>query len=125
MTEPSSGALAQRVLVLPFPEPDASLIRAVFDQAGLAARACADVEALCREAQAGAGAALLAEEHLGPDAVQCLVDLLGRQPLWSDFPLVVFFGSGGETTRTSLRLLDLLEPLGNVTILERPVPRWR
>ena len=58
-----------RVLVLTPPEPDATLIRTVLGQARLASHFCADVEELCREADAGAGAALLAEESLQPPRV--------------------------------------------------------
>jgi signal transduction histidine kinase len=109
-----------RVLVLTPPEPDATLIRGALGQAGLAAHFCADVEELGRELAAGAGAALLAEESLQPPVMRRLVALLGRQPPWSDFPLFIFFNGGGETVGTALRMLDMLEPLGNVTILERP-----
>jgi signal transduction histidine kinase len=117
--DPASPSL--RVLVLTPPEPDATLIRTVLGQARLTAHFCADVAELCREVDVGAGAALLAEESLAPPAVQCLVDLLGRQAPWSDFPLLIFFNGGGESLNTALRMLDILEPLGNVTVLERPV----
>ncbi len=110
-----------RVLVLTPPEPDATLIRTVLGEAGLPSYFCATVEDLCREADAGAGAALLAEESLQPPTVQCLIDLLARQPRWSDFPLLIFFNGGGESLNSALRMLDILEPLGNVTVLERPV----
>jgi signal transduction histidine kinase len=110
-----------RVLVLTPPEPDASLIRTVLRQAGLASHFCADAEELCREVGAGAGAALVAEESLQPPVMQRLVDLFGRQPPWSDFPLLIFFEGGGGSAGTALRMLDMLQPLGNVTILERPV----
>src|SRR5579885_1327839 len=107
--EPASQSL--RVLVLTPPEPDATLIRSVLGQARLSAYFCTTVEELCREAEAGAGAALLAEESLQPPAMRCLVELLGRQPPWSDFPLLVFFNGGGESLNTALRMLDILEPL--------------
>src|SRR5438128_1894092 len=109
-----------RILVLTPPEPDATLIRTVLGQAKLRAQFCADIDELCREAGGGAGAALLAEESLQPPVMQRLIDLLGRQPPWSDFPLLIFFNGGGESVGTALRMLDMLEPLGNVTILERP-----
>ncbi len=110
-----------RVLVLTPPEPDATLIQAVLGEARLPSHFCASVEELCREIEAGAGAALLAEESLQPPALQSLVELLGRQGPWSDFPLLIFLSGGGESLGTSLRMLDILEPLGNVTVLERPV----
>jgi signal transduction histidine kinase/CheY-like chemotaxis protein len=121
MSTSASDRQSLRVLVLTPPEPDATLIRTVLGQAGLPSYFCADIDELCREVDAGAGAALLAEESLHPPVMQRLVDLLGRQPPWSDFPLLICFNAGGETIGTALRMLDMLEPLGHVTVLERPV----
>jgi signal transduction histidine kinase/CheY-like chemotaxis protein len=110
-----------RLLVLTPPEPDATLIRSALGQARLPTFFCADADELERELSTGAGAALLAEESLQPPVIQRLIALLGQQPAWSDFPLLIFFNGGGETVGTALRMLDILEPLGNVTVLERPV----
>jgi signal transduction histidine kinase/CheY-like chemotaxis protein len=121
MATADSAAASLRVLVLTPPEPDDTLIRTVLGQARLSAHFCADVEELCREVDAGAGAALLAEESLQPAAMRGLVELHGRQPPWSDFPLLIFFNGVGESLNAALRMLDMLEPLGNVTVLERPV----
>jgi signal transduction histidine kinase/CheY-like chemotaxis protein len=121
MTTTDTDPQNLRVLVLTPPEPDATLICTVLGQAGLAAQFCATVEELCRQIELGAGAALLAEESLQPPAMRHLVELLGRQPPWSAFPLLVFFNDSGQSLNSALRMLDILEPLGNVTILERPV----
>ena len=118
---PDAASQSLRVLVLTPPEPDATLIQSVLGEARLPSHFCASIDELCREAAAGAGAALLAEESLQPAAVQFLVELLARQAPWSDFPLVIFLSGGGESLSTALRMLDILEPLGNVTVLERPV----
>src|SRR3712207_6048560 len=100
---------SERVLVL-LPEPEESPLRAVLGQAGLPSRFCSDVEEFARELKAGAEAALLTEESLQPAVMTRLIDLLGRQPPWSDFPLLIVFGGGGETPDTALRMLDMLEP---------------
>ncbi|HKI38602.1 MAG TPA: ATP-binding protein [Gemmataceae bacterium] len=121
MTTAETDPQNLRVLVLTPPEPDATLIRTVLGEARLAASFCDNLEELCRQVEVGAGAALLAEESLQPGGVQSLVELLGRQPPWSDFPLLIFFDGGGESLSTALRMLDILEPFGNVTVLERPV----
>ena len=121
MTSSPSDPFSERVLVLLPPGPDAVLAADVLDQAGLTTHLCADVGELCAQMRAGAGAALLAEEVLDPPALRAVVAVLQRQDVWSDFPLVVFFGSVGPTPRTSVRMLGMLEPLGNVTVLERPV----
>jgi CheY-like chemotaxis protein/signal transduction histidine kinase len=120
MTTSTPTPSEDRVLVLLPPGPDEALGRAILDQAGLASFFCADVATLCHELETGAGAVLLAQESLEPPALRELIGVLGRQEPWSDFPLVIFFDSVGSVP-TSLRMLDMLEPLGNVTILERPV----
>jgi signal transduction histidine kinase/CheY-like chemotaxis protein len=61
--------------------------------------------------------AVLAEEALHPWTVNCLLGALGKQGPWSDLPLIVF--TRGE--RASGSVLEALGPLGNATILERPV----
>jgi signal transduction histidine kinase/ActR/RegA family two-component response regulator len=110
-----------RILVLAPPEPDDTLIRQVLNQTGYSYVWCPDIERFDAELRSGAGAALIAEESLTSAVMQRLIDLLGRQPPWSDFPLLLFFNSGGERIDTALRMFDMLAPLGNVTILERPV----
>lgn len=120
MSSLRSTSSEERILVFAPSTADASLIRVVLDQAALAGRICDGIEELCQEAEAGAGAALLAEEVLDPNTMRRLVDLLGRQPPWSDFPLVVLFRNVGQDTEVNMRMLDLLEPLGNVAVVERP-----
>jgi signal transduction histidine kinase/ActR/RegA family two-component response regulator len=119
MSDDASNDL--RVLVLTPPEPDAALIRSALTQAGLPSHCCANVDELARELDAGAGTILLAEESLQPPVMRRLVEMLGRQPAWSDLPVLICFKNGAETVGTALRMLDMLEPLGNVIILERPI----
>lgn len=120
MTTPAPNARDERVLIFLPSSPEISLVAAVLPQADLACQFCANAEEFFGEWKTGGGTALLAEEALSPPVMQRLVEGLGQQPPWSDFPLVVFFGGGDKTTRTGLRMLSMLEPLGNVTILERP-----
>jgi signal transduction histidine kinase/ActR/RegA family two-component response regulator len=120
MTPSEPAWTDQRILVLAPGPADAALVRAVADTARLPTHACADVGELCREFAAGAGALLVAEETLDPPALQRLVEALGRQPPWSDVPVVTLFGAVEGGPDVGLRMLDLLEPLGNVTVLERP-----
>jgi signal transduction histidine kinase/CheY-like chemotaxis protein len=121
MTRAESESRDRRILVFLPGGRDADLVAEALGEAGLAGRACADVDTFCRELGAGAGTAVLAEEMLSQAVTQRLVEALGQQPPWSDFPLVIFFASGTDTAATSRRMLDILEPLGNVTILERPI----
>ena len=55
---------------------DGPLTRGILTEAGFAVALCASVEDLCREAQAGTGAVILAAELLTDDVTGCLEDLL-------------------------------------------------
>ncbi len=63
---------------------------------------------------------ILFEEALDQHATECLAEALSRQPPWSDIPIIVLTG-GGAVSRASERLAKMREPLGNVTLIERPV----
>ena len=117
MSEPDGAELERRVLVLAPTGRDGANSRAVLGKAGLASAVCGDVEELCREIEAGAGAVLLTEEALTLDRASCLVEALREQPLWSDLP-VVALTRGGPDSPAALRAM---ETLGNVILLERPV----
>ena len=110
---------AERILVLAPVGKDGPLACRILREAGLAAVPCAAMDDVCRELEAGADTLVLTEEALEPDATRRLVEALGRQPSWSDVPLVVLTRGGGAHSR--LRALRTLEPLGNVTFLERPL----
>jgi signal transduction histidine kinase/ActR/RegA family two-component response regulator len=66
----------------------------------------------------GAAAAVIAEEALAHEHRGALAEWIARQPPWSDFPFVLL------TLRTGPNgpaLAELVELLGNVTVLERPL----
>jgi signal transduction histidine kinase len=120
MFRSSNTSPNERVLILaPFGR-DGSLIQKELLAAGVTAEVYLSVQELIGAIREGAGAALIADEALGQDAVERLRDELATQPPWSDFPLVVMT-SGGGTTDASRYRLRLLEPLGNVSLLERPL----
>ncbi|MDB4929258.1 MAG: two-component sensor histidine kinase [Myxococcaceae bacterium] len=110
---------ATRVLVLAPVGRDASLMKRVLDDAGLAARACADVGELCAEIGRGAGAAVLTEEALTRGGIRTLLAALEAQPAWSDLPLVVCTCPGAVSYASSGRL-EAIVSRGNVTLVERP-----
>jgi signal transduction histidine kinase len=66
------------------------------------------------------GAAIIAEEVLQNGAIGVLAQRLSLQPRWSDFPIIVLTGSG-LSTATSESAVRARAPLGNVTLLERPL----
>jgi signal transduction histidine kinase/ActR/RegA family two-component response regulator len=111
-----SDPFEERVLVFAPTGRDAILTCEVLTRAGFTASPCEDLHGLCDEIAGGAGMAVLADEALSPQTVNHLLDVLGSQGPWSDLPLLVF------TRRDSTDdVLATLEPLGNSTILERPV----
>jgi signal transduction histidine kinase/ActR/RegA family two-component response regulator len=109
--------IEERVLVFAPTGRDAILTCEILRRAGFTASPCEDLNGLCNEILLrGAGMAVLADEALSPQMVNQLLDVLGSQGPWSDLPLIVF------TRRDSTDdALETLEPLGNSTILERPV----
>jgi signal transduction histidine kinase/ActR/RegA family two-component response regulator len=107
----------ERILVLAPTGRDAALACQILERQGLASYACHDEKELFDEIELGAGLVIVAEEALLPWTVHGLRELLEAQDPWSDLPFVVF-SRGGETTAD---VLESLGPLGNATILERPV----
>ncbi len=111
----------ERVLLVAPTGRDAALAASVLRPEHIQVTACEDVSHAVTELDAGAGALLVAMEATDPHGVQQLAHWIARQPAWSDLPVVVF-------TSASSRLepgvtLDRLAPLGNVTLLERPLRR--
>jgi signal transduction histidine kinase/CheY-like chemotaxis protein len=109
--------LESRVLVMARTNKDAANSEAVLGQAGFACTVCRDVEELCREIETGAGAVLLTEEAISSDRANCLAHVLGKQPTWSDVPVVALTRGGPD----SANALPIAAALGNVILLERPV----
>jgi signal transduction histidine kinase/ActR/RegA family two-component response regulator len=114
---PERELLEQRVLVLAPTGRDAILACQLLASMDLASHACANSAELFQEIEAGAGAVILADEALHPEVSDGLLQTLSHQPPWSDLPLIVFTRTGED----SERVLEKLVPLGNATILERPV----
>jgi signal transduction histidine kinase len=120
MARAGDGSESERVLIhAPFGR-DGTLIRCELDAVGFSTLLSQSVEELCFSIREGAGAALVGDEALDPDAIRQLAVELSNQPPWSNFPMLVMT-SGGAATKASRYRLSLLEPLGNVTLLERPL----
>jgi signal transduction histidine kinase len=111
--------MEQRVLILaPFGR-DAEVIAAVLHNDARACVRCVDANALTTELDVGAGTALLTEEALANGHGSGLFAWLARQPAWSDFPFILL--AARSIGQRSARGLDVLERLGNVVVLERPL----
>jgi signal transduction histidine kinase len=115
----SLESVESRILVLAPVGNDAPVTVHLLQGSGLRARACRDIEELAREMDIGCAALLLAEEALGGRAVQAVIEALGRQPSWSDIPIIIITTSG-EATNAVFERLTVFGSAGNVSLLERP-----
>ena len=108
------------VLVLaPFGK-DGALIERVLRQSVAVTRLLPSVQDLEAAICEDAGAAIIAEEVLQNGTISTLAQRLSAQPPWSDFPIIVLTGSGMSTATTESAVRSRA-PLGNVTLLERPL----
>ncbi|MGA8431063.1 MAG: ATP-binding protein [Candidatus Sulfotelmatobacter sp.] len=109
-----------RVLVLaPFGK-DAELLSKVLERSGIPIDVVDAVSAIARRVSGGAGAAIVAEESLTEQAIETLGHSVAAQPPWSDFPIIVLT-SGGATTPHTEMMVRSRTPMGNITLIERPV----
>ncbi|WP_407180011.1 ATP-binding protein [Bradyrhizobium sp. STM 3562] len=109
--------LAEPVLVLaPFGR-DAEVVRATLREAGIEALEQSSLPQLVGNLSRAA-AAVLAEEALMHENRGALAQWIASQPPWSDFPFVLLTLRTGQNGPA---LGELIELLGNVTVLERPL----
>ena len=118
MNRPESTGREDLVLVLAPTAKDAEATREILVGAGIGCLVCRTIAEVCAEVDRGGAVALLTQEAILSDASNCLAGALGRQPEWSDFPLVVLTPSGSNPDRVA-RALDEVGPM---TLLRRPVP---
>jgi PAS domain S-box-containing protein len=109
-----------RVLICAAGESDARSLAAILGEEGLVGEVCPSMADVCRKMREGAGAALLAEESLTAEALAQLRRALAEQPPWSDFPLILLI-RGCESAPDDRQRFEVLESLGNVTLVERSV----
>jgi signal transduction histidine kinase len=108
-----------RVLILAPVGRDAALACAVLQREQLTPEICTSLPELISALQAGAGTAVIADEALN-GSLPLLQEWVRTQPAWSDFPFVILTGSKSSPRRMQERFA-LIQPLGNVTLLERPL----
>src|ERR1700758_5497946 len=118
MTEVATSSLPILVFA-PFGK-DAALIESVLRQSNVSTRPLAQFDDLERSISEDAGAAIITEEVLQNGAISRLAQKLSAQPPWSDFPILVLTGSGMSTASTESAVRSRA-PLGNITLLERPL----
>lgn len=99
---------------------DGPMIAGVLQQAQIRGRPCPKLEMIVSHLERGVGALILADDTLKRSSVENLAAWLRQQPPWSDLPIIIMT-TGGEADYTSIYRLRLVDPLGNVTLIERPV----
>ena len=89
---PPDAGMEEPVLILTPTGRDAAVVEACLHAAGIRTSRCHDVAAFCA-AMDTAAAGLLADEALPALALDVLRPALERQPVWSDFPLLLLTSS--------------------------------
>ncbi len=112
--------IEQRLLILAPIGRDATAAAQLLEAAGIICVTCRNLEDLCRRLTEGAGAALITEEAFIRESCNRLNNWVSGQPPWSDFPFIVLTSQQTSAFAHAHRL-RLLESLGNVSLLERPL----
>src|SRR3982074_2103879 len=99
---------------------DAMLVSQVLESSGIPVELVTDASDLARCVDSGAGAAVVAEEALSDEIIEQLGNSVAAQPAWSDFPIIVLT-SGGASTPSTEMMVRSRAPMGNITLIERPV----
>jgi signal transduction histidine kinase len=115
----ASSEVETRVLILAPRGRDAAVIEQLLAKSGTSVVPCADARALVDGLKAGAGAAVVTEEALAEADTTALVDWIDDQSPWSDFPFIML--ATRQAGRRPARAAAILERLGNVVLLERPI----
>ncbi|HJT81161.1 MAG TPA: ATP-binding protein [Chthoniobacterales bacterium] len=108
------------VLVLSPSGQDAQLAAGALEGAEIRACICNDLVDLTSRLTEQTNALLIAEEALVLDHLPVLLEQLGRQPPWSDVPVIILTAPGGGD-RVSVQALKIFGPTANVSLLERPL----
>ncbi|MET0981148.1 MAG: response regulator [Telluria sp.] len=109
----------ERILVFAPRGRDAEVMCAVLTDDGFDCDTIDGFDAFVAQVEAGAGAAIVAEEALADVDLTRLRAWLDAQPPWSDFPFVVLLGKLIGLAPESARAR--INQLGNVVLLERPL----
>jgi signal transduction histidine kinase/CheY-like chemotaxis protein len=114
-TEPGDGLA---VALLAPRGRDAGLTRELLENAGFECRCSQTLAGIISEIDRGSlGLVVLVEEAVGEEGWPALARALGRQPAWSDLPVVLFTYRSHATVESAFGIG------GNMTLIERPVRR--
>jgi signal transduction histidine kinase len=109
-----------RVLVLAPGGRDSEVLAKSLREAGMDSVECTDIGRLCEDISEGAGALMVTQEALTPQAQQNLLRCLSQQPQWSALPLIILsLPRAGVDPLASF--LAALGPVGTAIVVERPI----
>jgi PAS domain S-box-containing protein len=111
--------VAQRILLLAPIGRDAQVMKQLIDPQGSECEICRDIRELRGQLDNHVDGIVLTEEVLSGDGVDSLLTWCEEQPSWSDLPIIVL--SKKEVGPRSAKSATVLNRLGNVILLERPV----
>jgi hypothetical protein len=94
----SDAISSERALILAPYGRDALVAAQILTESGVASEVCADLHAIHRGCEAGAGLALIVEEVLRDENYGPLARWIETQPPWSDFPVIVLAQRGALAT---------------------------
>jgi signal transduction histidine kinase/CheY-like chemotaxis protein len=117
---PNPDELIHRILILAPIGRDAAAAAHHLAESKLTCVICADLADLIDKLRAGAAAALVTEEAFLEGSAQTLEKWVATQAAWSDFPFIVLTSRATSPAAHAYRV-RLLESLGNVSMLERPL----
>jgi signal transduction histidine kinase len=110
------AAVDDRVLVVAPTRRDGEITRDVLALACVNCVLCADAQELTAQFEPGVGAVLVTDHTLADPKIGSFLAALGRQPEWSDVPVLVLTADR-EQSPPAARVLRMLT---NVTLLDRP-----
>lgn len=118
--DPTQFRNSERILVLAPTGRDGRAACTLLEHAGLTCVSCDHLDELRRGLEAGAGAAVIAEEAFVAADPSCLSDWVASQSPWSDFPFIILT-THRDNAQVRRRMLQLMDCLRNVTLQERPI----
>ena len=98
---------------------DAEVMEQVLTRGGTGCHLCLNLTDLRSHLEAEVGAVLITEEALVGEELEPVLQWSEAQPPWSDLPFIVL--ATKQAGHRSPRATRLLERLGNVVLLERPI----
>jgi signal transduction histidine kinase len=112
-------SVSERVLILAPQGRDALVAARILVEAGIGTDICRNLAEFLFELGLGAGAGVLTEDAIRDADLRELVESVGMQPPWSDFPFILLTERGAGLERNPAAGRQA-ETLGNVSFLERP-----